>query len=221
LRYEDIVALVAERIEEIAPHLDQADRERLAEISAALTAGLQDAGVRDDAAEDLRDLVVEALPAGHPVREALLHGEGERYLGVLPSATDWSTSAAGLRGALALLTGENSTDDPLWAEIRARLLAAPALTPADLTEPDGRHLIRLPGPGEGVRLPAFQFDSARRPRPVVLEVNALLDAEHDPWGVADWWLGLNATLGAVPADLLGGDADDRVRAAARALLEVE
>jgi hypothetical protein len=221
LRYEDIVALVAERIEEIAPHLNPAARERLAEISDVLTAGLDDAGVRDDAADELRDLVVEALPEGHPVREALLHGDEERYLGVLPSATDWSTSIAGLRGALALLSGEETTEDPLWAEIRARLLAAPALTPADLAESGGPHLIRLSRPGDGVQLPAFQFDSARRPRPVVLEVNALLDAEHDPWGVADWWLGLNATLGAIPADLLGGDGDDRVRAAARALLEVE
>jgi hypothetical protein len=220
LRYEDIVALIAERMEDIAPHLDPAARAKLAAVSARLTAGLDDAGVRDDAADELRDLVVDALPDGHPVRDALLHGDEERYLGVLPSATDWGTSVAGLRGALGLLGGQTA-HDPLWAEIRARLLAAPAFVPADLAEPGGPHLIRLPRPGDGSQLPAFQFDSARRPRPVVLEVNALLDAEHDPWGVADWWLGLNASLGAAPADLLGGDGDDRVRAAARALLEVE
>ena len=31
----------------------------------------------------------------------------------------------------------------------------------------------------------------------------LLDADDDPFGVADWWLGRNAWLEGVPADLIG------------------
>lgn len=46
----------------------------------------------------------------------------------------------------------------------------------------------------------------------------LLDAAEDPWGVADWWLGANAWLGAVPAQLLGRVADDVLLDAARAVL---
>ncbi|MDN3353850.1 hypothetical protein [Actinomadura sp. DC4] len=217
MRYEDMVALVAGRIEEIAPYLDPAARARLAELSAELTEGLDDAYSREEAADRLRDLVVGVLPEGHEVREALLRGDAERYSDALPGATDWNTSAAGLRGALSFLSG----GDPLWAEIRTRLLAAPALTPGMLPEHGGPHLIRLPRPDGGVQLPAFQFDTAGRVRPVVREVNALLDAERDPWGVADWWLGLNAVLGAAPADLLDAGGDDRVRAAARVVLEVE
>ena len=53
---------------------------------------------------------------------------------------------------------------------------------------------------------------------MVLAVNRLLDADEDPWGVADWWLGGNARLGAVPAQLLGRGHDDLLAAAARAVL---
>lgn len=69
--------------------------------------------------------------------------------------------------------------------------------------------------------PSFQFDAATaRVRPVVAEVNRLLDARHDPWGVGSWWLSPSGWLdeGRSPADLaVEGGQDDRIRAIARDL----
>ena len=51
----------------------------------------------------------------------------------------------------------------------------------------------------GFVYPAFQFDSAgRRVWPAVVRVNRLLDACHDPWGVAGWWLTPDRILDAEP-----------------------
>ena len=96
-------------------------------------------------------------------------------------------------------------------EAVARLLRVPALSEAGLrgrgADPRQAHLIRLSGQG-GPRYPAFQFDASGRPLPLVLAVNELLDADADPWGAADWWLGRNTWLGGrVPASLIGQDAD--------------
>lgn len=75
----------------------------------------------------------------------------------------------------------------------------------------------------GTAFPAFQFDSEGALVPIVGEINALLGAREDPWGVADWWLGDEPALGARPADLVSGSpADhDRLRIAAHELLEGE
>ncbi|MFE0515044.1 DUF3168 domain-containing protein [Streptomyces sp. NPDC058964] len=111
-----------------------------------------------------------------------------------------------------------------WASARDRLLAEPALTAVDLrdafgVDADGAELIRL-WSREGVELlPAFQFDGEGRPRPLVLTINGLLGAALDPWGVADWWLGPNLWLDAVPATLLGVGLDDQLLAAAGAVGE--
>lgn len=62
--------------------------------------------------------------------------------------------------------------------------------------------------------PAFQFDArARRVRPVVAEVNALLAAIGDPWGVASWWLSPSGRLpqGRSPADEAAAGHDATVR----------
>ncbi|WP_215451931.1 DUF3168 domain-containing protein [Streptomyces sp. ATCC 21386] len=106
-----------------------------------------------------------------------------------------------------------------WASARERLLAEPALTETDLTElfgvaADQPGLIRLRAPAGPEQLPAFQFDGEGRPRPLVLAINAMLGAAADPWGVADWWLGPNPWLDAVPATLLGTGLDDQLLAAA-------
>jgi hypothetical protein len=68
-----------------------------------------------------------------------------------------------------------------------------------------------------VSLPVFQFDPAGRLLPEVQAVNEMLDAGADPWGVADWWLGPNAWLDAVPADLVGRGAGRLLLEAARAV----
>ncbi|MER7705064.1 hypothetical protein ABTX81_19485 [Kitasatospora sp. NPDC097605] len=101
------------------------------------------------------------------------------------------------------------------------LLAADSVSAADYRagghDPGDPDLIRLTDRQGTVRLPAFQFDGASgRPLPVVVAVNRLLDADDDPWGVADWWLGANAWLEAVPARLLGTTGEHALLAAARA-----
>jgi hypothetical protein len=79
-------------------------------------------------------------------------------------------------------------------------------------------LIRLERGDGVVQLPAFQFDAAGRPIQIVLTVNRLLGAEDDPWGAADWWLGPNAWLGAVPADLIGQVDENVLLATAKAVV---
>jgi hypothetical protein len=75
----------------------------------------------------------------------------------------------------------------------------------------------------GIGYPAFQFDRDGRLPAVVAEINALLGATDDPWGVADWWLSVDTSLGGRPADLIGGGSvdHDRLRQAARDLLEAD
>ncbi|MEU6236129.1 DUF3168 domain-containing protein [Kitasatospora sp. NPDC047058] len=101
------------------------------------------------------------------------------------------------------------------------LLAAPSVTAADYRsgghDPGSPDLIRLTDRDGTVRLPSFQFtDASGRPHPLVVTINRLLDAADDPWGVADWWLGANAWLDAVPARLLGTPAERSLLPAARA-----
>ncbi len=69
--------------------------------------------------------------------------------------------------------------------------------------------------------PAFQFDVAhQRIHPTAVEVNRLLGAADDPWGVASWWVSPNARLkGRRPADALAEKGcDDEVFGAARAVI---
>lgn len=57
--------------------------------------------------------------------------------------------------------------------------------------------------------PAFQFDFGKQElREVAGDVNRLLEALEDPWGVASWWVTSNARLeGAAPRELLGTDRE--------------
>ncbi|HEU5030427.1 MAG TPA: hypothetical protein VFV01_36330, partial [Spirillospora sp.] len=151
------------------------------------------------------------LPRSHPVRRAL---SSVRLAGA--RSTAWDATPRAL-AAIALAADLALAD----REAEAALLAVPMVSWREARDrdpgPGGAPLIRL-GP-DGA--PAFQFDAAGRPVPVVLEINRLLGADTDPWGAADWWLGANAWLAGVPAALLG-DVDDRVLVlAARAELAVD
>ena len=80
-------------------------------------------------------------------------------------------------------------------------------------------LLGLPS-GSGFLYPAFQFDTARRRLfPEVIEVNELIDAAGDPWGVASWWMAENARLSARPVDCVGSERGQDVVDAADALVE--
>ncbi len=110
--------------------------------------------------------------------------------------------------------------------VEARLLNLPALHPHDArqrgVDPDDGRLIRLPRRGEspGVQLPEFQFvPPAGGAWDIVMEVNQVLDAADDPWGVMCWWVDPHARLGSSPADLLGQGQDGLIRRAARAVVE--
>ena len=73
--------------------------------------------------------------------------------------------------------------------------------------------------GQRYLYPAFQIDTARQEIfPGVSEVNQLLDAAGDPWGVASWWISVNGRLGSRPMDRVG-EAPASVVEAARAMLE--
>jgi hypothetical protein len=69
--------------------------------------------------------------------------------------------------------------------------------------------------------PAFQFDPRKRELyPEVRQVNELLDAAADPWGLASWWVSPNDRLGgARPLDLVGTARAEEVIRAAQAVVE--
>jgi hypothetical protein len=81
-------------------------------------------------------------------------------------------------------------------------------------------LLGLPH-GNRYLFPAFQFDLARkRVHPAAAEVNQLLAAARDPWGVASWWITPNTWIGGErPMDLATTRHAAEVRAAAETLLE--
>jgi hypothetical protein len=69
--------------------------------------------------------------------------------------------------------------------------------------------------------PAFQFDPDRHAVwPAVATINDLIDARHDPWGVAGWWITPDRILGGRPVDFVGDpDRDDQLISAAQAVVE--
>ena len=112
----------------------------------------------------------------------------------------------------------------LWAAARSAILDHPMLTAtaaaaALATEPatlDGMiqsgALLALPVgsrdplPGVSNRLPGHRF------HPMVAEINQILEAAVDPWGVAGWWLSPNGRLSTqAPANLVGTGRDADLR----------
>ncbi|GGM73748.1 hypothetical protein GCM10011609_06930 [Lentzea pudingi] len=86
-------------------------------------------------------------------------------------------------------------------------------------EPDAFGVIKLHRDDGSASVPLFQFDESGAPLEVVLRVNRLLRAHDDPWGAADWWFSVNAWLEEPPFELIGRTPDDRLVAAAIALVE--
>ncbi|UED86743.1 hypothetical protein [Streptomyces profundus] len=208
-------------------------------VLAAAAAGWDE--IRDRIADDerLRRLLGElrGAPAGSE-RRALAAESAARALARLvperfdgPSEGRWAGPAtevpvagfAAVDLAVLLLDGHRMVG-PVLGPVRDRLLAAESLTAEELRRRGGTEdaagLLRLPGPGGELRLPAFQFAADGAPWPEVVEVNALMDAAHDPWGAADWWLSPNAWLaGELPARLVGGASGGSLPAIARHLWE--
>ncbi|MCA1219539.1 hypothetical protein [Streptomyces sp. 8L] len=171
-----------------------------------------------------------AAEAARLLREALPAEFGDGAAGRLVPTAPAGAKAPSVRGFVAedlvvLLVDGHRMAGPVLGAVRDRLLAEPAVAPDTVgargPDPGGSGLIRLPGPGGRPRLPLFQFDEGLSPRSVVLDVNRLLGADADPWGVADWWLSGNAWLGTAPARLLGSGQDGRLLDAARLLKEAD
>ena len=211
-----VLAAAAAGWDRLAGRIAEPTRERLAVLLAVVRQGLADARTRDDAAEEAAGLLREALPGEFGVQES------RTGTGTLDAPTHLGFHAEDL--AVLVLDGHRMVG-PVLGPVRERLLAAPALD-ADTVlrrggDPYAPELIRLPGAGGRPRLPQFQFSEGTLPWLVVLEVNTLLDAAHDPWGAADWWLSDNAWVGTAPAALLGTGNDHRLADTARFLMEEE
>jgi hypothetical protein len=169
---------------------------------------------------DLMHFLRDRLAEGHPVRQAM----PPFWAAALPP--DDLSGLAGVLAGLSLPLGlpsvTASAPQAGDSEPVGWLFSLSSLTERQVADsgvrPQRDDLIRLPGPDRQSVLPAFQFDADGRPLPIVIEVNLLLDAKSDPWGVADWWLSENAWLGRVPAEMLGGLADSDLISAARAAL---
>jgi hypothetical protein len=82
-------------------------------------------------------------------------------------------------------------------------------------------LLGIPHKKNRFLYPAFQLEVGRaRVRPIVVEVNRLLDALGDPWGVASWWITPSERLGDLsPRELLDTAEEDAIVQLARAELE--
>ncbi|MGE7434319.1 MULTISPECIES: hypothetical protein [Kitasatospora] len=191
---------------------------------AGLLETLRSLGQDDTGHADLSARAARLLLDSLPGREAELldPGAGARFDGAAQEYAHPGFKPDDL--AVLVLDGHHMVG-PVLGTVRQRLLAAPALDEVELRllggDPATPGLLRLPGPGGTERLPDFQFGAGGRLRPAVLEVNLLLDAEQDPWAVADWWLSANAWLGSGPAELLGTDREGQVVDAARYLAEGE
>lgn len=200
--------------------------DRILDLVRHISASSTQPADQDESIDELIDLLIRALPRGDPLLRAIADNAGTRGAVAQEESYAPTDPGSGDDAVLAmlrrLLAGARNAPEAVMRGAEARLLAAPAVSAAGLRarggDPDQAHLINLAGPN-GPQLPAFQFDPAGRPIPIVLDVNALLDADGDPWGVADWWLGRNAWLGQAPAESLGRITDDLLLGVARAAAE--
>lgn len=191
------------------------------------------------------DLLQSELPRDHPVRATLFgFGVPTRRIATAADLRSWerlaalaSSAGTGLglgapvprsepaaaaepgTAAPAAGTAGRPTWRDLHRRVRERLAGLDWRPAADVRDLEGADaLIRLRFTRDDVRVPAFQFDRQGRPHPLVLQVNRLLGADRDPWGVTCWWVSPHPWLGAVPADIIGSRAGE-VLDAARSVLE--
>ncbi|GAA4907294.1 hypothetical protein ACFPM3_13320 [Streptomyces coeruleoprunus] len=186
--------------------------EGVARLGAALRRLREAAGARDAAVEAAR-VLAGALPPG----------EGGRLVTTAGPPSPGAYAGFRAEDLAVLVLDRHRMVGPVLGPVRERLLAVPALSDEDVRgrggDPFASGLIRLRGEGGVGRLPRFQFSEDALPWLVVLEVNALLGADEDPWGAADWWLSENAWLASAPVALLGSGLDERLVGAAHALVD--
>jgi hypothetical protein len=163
---------------------------------------------------------------GSAVRQALeADTDVRRYRGGPAAVTaDWpELSSASLRHAeqhdLVAAPTPSAGEVTFWTS--RWLLGEAALSEDDVMarglDPDDPGLLRLDRDDGAQQWPAFQFAATGAPQPLVPVINRILDADDDPWGAADWWLGHNQWLDGVPARLIGRVDDGLLVDAARAV----
>jgi hypothetical protein len=157
-------------------------------------------------------------PANHPAWRALRESPARR---TAPATFPVETAAAALRlvierDAVVPQAGDIGEPDAERVEVEAeeRIWAVPTLPVNELTHRYNGLLV-LDRAHAGYA-PLFQFDEKLELLPTVAEVNFILGADTDPWGVASWWLTPHAALRAIPADELRTGTEERVLAAATA-----
>ncbi|WP_329335302.1 hypothetical protein OG866_15950 [Streptomyces sp. NBC_00663] len=218
-----VLAAAAARWDRVSGRLGTAERERLTGLVAVVRDRTRDERLRYAAARQAAELLAAWLPDEFGADPAA------RFTGppVMPGPGGPSAGQPTVQGfdaedlAVLLIDGHRMVG-PVLGPVRERLLAEPALDAETLLRRGGApfapELIRLPGVGGRLRLPRFQFSEDTLPWLVVLEVNALLAADRDPWGAADWWLSANAWLGTTPVSLLGTEHDRQLPDVAQFLM---
>jgi hypothetical protein len=225
---EDAMALLTEQWDDVVARLGPAREQELRRLITQI-GGAEHTG----AVIRITQLLVGGLPPDHPVRRALV--EDDLYAS---ARTDWLAlhdllvDVAGTADAelvdrdgdvSAAAADGDATPESILAEVTERLLRAPALSKQDVlqrgADPADPGLLRLDRPDGGQQWPSFQFGPGGSPLSVVRTVNTILDAENDPLGVADWWLGVNPWLDGRPSDLIGDVPDEVLLRAAQAVIE--
>lgn len=176
----------------------------------------------EDAVIDQVVEILEALPAvsGHawPIAAAIRSAAAfDRTVNTLSGdPTDVIVDLS--REAIVLAGARRRVFDETMYEVHAvaRLLGSRSVNPSQFVNARRRRgeLIGLLHANRYL-FPAFQLDEERgEVRPLVREVNRLLDAASDPWGAASWWFSPNSRLrGGRPADLIDSKSDDVLLAA--------
>lgn len=211
---EDAIWALQAHWADVMARLDAQSREELGRMLDDL-----DGPDRPRAMARIAGLLVDGLPAEHPVRRALVGGTL-----LAPGVLDWPSVTRALRDLSAAT--DLRIDDPLpggWVlrDVADRLLTVAALSEAELRDrgldPGDPDLIRLTRADGSHQWPAFQFEPRGSVPDVVRRINRLLGARGDPLGVADWWLSRNGWLGDAPHRLVGEIPDDLLLQAARAV----
>ena len=228
--YDPVLRAVADYWDDIRRYADPRQWQRLTDLIGGTAE--PDA---DEARAALEDELLDILPPDHPVSQLLRSGtmldsglserpedvlaDDLRRLSRLVSAASPAVPAA---AAAVSAAGTGPPGGDFDRRVQARLQALPSLSaddPRSRTVAPDPGLIRLPRPDGTAQLPAFQFGPSGAPWPVVREINEMLNAAGDPWGVACWWVDPHGRLGAAPAALLGQGEDALLRLVAKTVGE--
>ena len=201
----DALAVLNQQWPDIRTSLASAEATRLDELVVALASEANPVQ-SEEYGHEISDMLSRSLPREHPFRRALAQ-ETPRSLATTndPVAlSEWQDLSESLDAHV-----DRPNRPPRRSEVASRardwLLNVPTFKEPDLRIPRsvlyGPGLIRLDDAFGNLHWPAFQF-ADRQPRPEVVAINQLFDADDDPWGVADWWLGVHRLIGEPPVALL-------------------